>query len=91
MSRRQDRQQEKELFRPLVLLLHRQNPSWTAPDVADFFEQSGNPPNLNRRAVVNKIHHIVARGIVCERNKSGRPRTTTTTSYRNLLDSDEIV
>ncbi|CAF1061727.1 unnamed protein product [Rotaria sordida] len=85
MSRRQDRQQEKELFRSLVLLLHRQNPSWTTPDVADFFEQSDNPPNLNRHALVNKIHYIVARGIVCERNRSGRPRTTTTAFYKNLV------
>ncbi|CAF1341136.1 unnamed protein product [Rotaria sordida] len=85
MSRRQDRQQEKELFRSLVLLLHRQNPSWTTPDVADFFEQSDNPPNLNRHALVNKIHYIVARGIVCERNRSGRPRTTTTAFYKNLF------
>ncbi|CAF1319452.1 unnamed protein product [Rotaria sp. Silwood1] len=85
MSRRQDRQQEKELFRPLVLLLHRQNPSWTVPDIADFFEQSDNPPNLNRHALVNKIHYILARGTVCERKRSGRPRTTTTASYRNLV------
>ncbi|CAF3588675.1 unnamed protein product [Rotaria sp. Silwood1] len=38
---------EEELFRPLVLLLSRQNSSWTASDIANFFEQSDNPPNLN--------------------------------------------
>ncbi|CAF1347321.1 unnamed protein product [Rotaria sordida] len=85
MSHRQDRQQEKELFRPLVLLLHRQNRSWTVPDIADFFEQSDNPPNLNRHALVNKIHYVLARGTVCERKRSGKPRTTTTASYRNLV------
>ncbi|CAF2834395.1 unnamed protein product [Rotaria sp. Silwood2] len=85
MPRKQDRQQEKQLFSLLVVLLHRQNLSWTVPDIADFLEPSDNPPNLIRHTLVNKIHYLLARRTVCERKRSGRQSTTTTVSYRNLL------
>ncbi|CAF2834408.1 unnamed protein product [Rotaria sp. Silwood2] len=53
MPRKQDRQQEKQLFSLLVVLLHRQNLSWTVPDIADFLEPSDNPPNLIRHTLYN--------------------------------------
>ena len=47
-------QQEKISFRTLVLLLKKQNPSWNVSKITDFFEQSENPPNLNRHSLMNK-------------------------------------
>ncbi|CAF4545610.1 unnamed protein product, partial [Rotaria sp. Silwood2] len=65
------------------LLLSRQNPTWTASDIANFFEQSDNPPNLNRHALTKKINYLLARGSVFDRKRSGRPPATT--AYRNLV------
>jgi hypothetical protein len=85
MSPQAAHQQEKLSFRTLVLLLKRQNPSWTASQIADFFEQSENPPNLNRHILMNKINYILKRESIDDRKRSGRPRTTTTTAYRNAI------
>jgi hypothetical protein len=79
------RQQEKLSFRTFLLLLHRQNPSWSVSNTADFLEQSENPPNLNRHSLMNKINYLLNRGSIDDRRKSGRRRTTTTTAYQNIV------
>jgi hypothetical protein len=85
MSSQSARKQEKLSFRTFVLLLKRQNPSWTASNIADFLERSENPPNLNRYSLMNKIHYLLKRGSIYDRKRSGRPRTTTTRDYRNTV------
>ncbi|CAF1389256.1 unnamed protein product [Rotaria sp. Silwood1] len=85
MSSQSARKQDKLSFRTFVLLLKRQNPSWTASNIADFLEQSDNPPNLNRHSLMNKIHYLLKRGSTYDRKRSGRPRTTTTPDYRNTV------
>ena len=85
MSSQQSHRQEKISFRTLVLLLKKQSPSWNISKIADFFEQSENPSNLNRHSLMNKINYILKRGSTDDRKRSGRPRTTTTTAYRNTI------
>ncbi len=85
MSRQSTRLEEEKLFRTLVLLLHRQNPSWTVPDIGNFLEQSDNPPSLNRHALLHKIRYLLARGSIDDSQRSGRPRTTTTPRYRKAI------
>ncbi|CAF1321658.1 unnamed protein product [Rotaria sp. Silwood1] len=52
------RRQEKLSFRTFVLLLlHHQNPSWSVSNIADFFEHSENPSNLNRHESLSNPHN----------------------------------
>ena len=63
--------QVKKDFRELVLGLKRANPSWRAKEIADFLQQSENPPTIKRRSLLIKINKTIKRGTVEDRKRSG--------------------
>jgi hypothetical protein len=72
---------EKKNFRTLVLSLKNLNPSWTAPQIATFIEQSENRPLLKRRQRLTKIRRALMRYTIDDRPRSGRPVTISPTRY----------
>jgi activator of HSP90 ATPase len=78
---------EKKNFRTLVLSLKNLNPSWTAPQIATFIEQSNNRSLLKRRQLLTKIRRTLMRNTIDDRSRSGRPVTISTTRFKKEIET----
>ncbi|CAF4748619.1 unnamed protein product [Rotaria sp. Silwood1] len=54
--------QDKKQFRSIVLGLKKLNPSWQAPDISTFLQESENPPLLKRHAPIKRVNRTLKRG-----------------------------
>ncbi|CAF4663029.1 unnamed protein product [Rotaria sp. Silwood2] len=76
---------DKKEFRSLVLNLKKLNPSSGAPQLANFLQQSENPPSLQRRQLVTKIRRTLTRNTIEDKKRSGHPATTSTSSFQQKI------
>ncbi|CAF3480899.1 unnamed protein product [Rotaria sp. Silwood1] len=67
--------QDKKQFRSIVLGLKKLNPSWQAPDISTFLQESEKPPLLKRHALIKRISRTLKRGTGEDKQRTGRPTT----------------
>ena len=60
----------KDEFSENVIALKRMNTSWYQIDIANFIQESDNPPNLSRKSLVKKIERQLERGTVEDRQRT---------------------
>jgi transposase len=76
---------DKREFRSVVLGLKTLNPSWSAPQIATFLQQSENPPSLKRRQLVTKVKRTLTRNAINDRPRSRRPITISTPLFQEQV------
>ena len=76
---------DKKEFRTLVLSLKNLNPSWTAPQISTFIQQSENHPLLKRHQLVKKVRRTLIRNTIDDRPRSGRPVIISTTTFKQEI------
>jgi hypothetical protein len=72
-------------FRENVNALNRMHPSWNAGNIADFLNESADPPTLSRKCLVQKIRRQLKRGTVSDKHRSGHPVTVSTPNFQKKL------
>ncbi|CAF0857474.1 unnamed protein product [Rotaria sp. Silwood1] len=77
--------QDKKQFRSIVLGLKKLNPSWQAPDISTFLQESENPPLLKRHAPIKRVNRTLKRGTVEDKQRSGRPTTIVTSTFQQQV------
>ena len=72
-------------LREQILALHNLHKKWSSSNIANELQNSDCPPPQTRRALVRYIKYTMKRGTVESRNRSGRPRSTRTTTFISFV------
>ena len=60
-------------LRTRILSFHDSNPEWSSSKIANFLQNSSNPPTQNLQALLKFIHPTISRNTIQDLPRSGRP------------------
>ena len=76
---------DKREFRSIVLGLRNLNLSWSASQIAIFFQQSENPSSLKKRQLVTKVERTLTRNTINDKQRSGRSITVSMSIFQQQV------